>query len=70
MKIPKLAILAAIMTSTIAAAQYTDYAYVKVYYTDATRQHVAGRETAYCSGDTEYSGSATPYYRYYNGTCP
>ncbi|CAM3202019.1 hypothetical protein GGR45_001502 [Sphingomonas zeae] len=70
MKIPKLAILAAAMTSTIAAAQYTDYAYVKVYYTDATRQHVAGRETAYCSGDTEYSGSATPYYRYYNGTCP
>ena len=70
MKIPKLAILAAIMTSTVAAAQYTDYAYVKVYYTDATRQHVAGRETDYCSGDTEYSGSATPYYRYYNGTCP
>lgn len=70
MKISKLAVFAAIMMSTTAAAQYTDYAYVKVYYTDATRQHVAGRETGYCSGETEYWGSETPYYRYYNGMCP
>jgi len=70
MKILKIAILTAVMMSTAAAAQYTDYAYVKVYYTDNTHQQVAGRETGYCSGETQIWGSETPYYRYYNGMCP
>jgi len=53
-----------------AAPQYDDYAYVKVYYTDGTRQQVAGRETLYCDGRTESFGTETAFFRYYNGLCP
>ena len=49
---------------------HKDPAHVEEISDYATRQQVAGRETAYCSGDIEYSGNATPYYRYYNGMCP
>ncbi|GEM_PF-4431416 len=64
--------LAALVSPLTAAAawQYTDYAYVRVFYTDASRQQVAGRETWYCDGTTESYGEETSYFQYYNGMCP